>query len=101
MARVIVSHFCHAGIEVRRVAAMGNRRRYVSYLLRLWQADSDGEGVWRAMVEEPLSGEHYGFASPELLFSFLREQIAQRAASAPTEGGASSAPAHHEELAHK
>ena len=80
---------------------MGNRWRYVSYLLRLWQADSDGEPVWRAMAEGTLSGEHFGFASPELLFGFLREQIAQRAASAPTEGGASSAPAHDEEAMHE
>lgn len=76
---------------------MGNRRRYVSYLLRLWQADSDGEPVWRAMVEEPLSGERHGFASPELLFGFLREQIARPAERGTVEGGESDERAYDQE----
>ena len=80
---------------------MGNRRQYVSYLLRLWQTNNDGEPVWRAMVEEPLTGEHHGFASPELLFGFLREQITRRSERAHTEGGESGEPAHDGEPTHE
>ena len=42
---------------------MGEARRgYLSYLLRLWQADADGELVWRASLESPHTGERLGFA---------------------------------------
>jgi len=32
-------------------------RRYLSYLLRLWQASSGGELVWRASLEDPHPGD--------------------------------------------
>ncbi len=49
-------------------------RRYLSYLLRLWQIKSGGELVWRASLESPHTGERRGFASLEALFAFLRQQ---------------------------
>lgn len=53
---------------------------YLSYLLRLWRADSQESGknstdsVWRASLENPLTHEHQGFAGLDDLFEFLRAQ---------------------------
>ena len=54
------------------------QRRYLSYLLRLWQ---EGGGdllrdppLWRASVERPQDGERLGFASLEDLFAFLERE---------------------------
>ncbi len=48
-------------------------RRYLAYMLRLWQAGSGGEPVWRASLESPHTGERHNFASLDLLFAFLKE----------------------------
>ena len=45
--------------------------KYKSYLLRLWQTDSEGQQVWQASLEHPGSGERRGFADLEALFDFL------------------------------
>jgi hypothetical protein len=50
-------------------------RRYLSYLLRLWQASSGGELVWRASLESPHTGERQGFSSLAKLVAFLEEQM--------------------------
>lgn len=47
--------------------------RYISFLLRLWSADGDGESATRASLESPLTGECKGFANLEGLFSYLRQ----------------------------
>jgi hypothetical protein len=54
------------------------QRRYLSYLLRLWQ---EGGGdllrdplLWRASVERPQDGERLGFASLGDLLDFLEEE---------------------------
>ncbi len=47
---------------------------YRSYLLRLWCAETP-EGSWRASLEDLRTGERLGFASPELLFAYLLEQV--------------------------
>lgn len=52
------------------------QRRYVSYLLRLWQVESRGQLVWRASLEDARSGERRGFPDLEALFAYLREQTA-------------------------
>ncbi len=52
-----------------------DQQRYHSYLLRLWQTDSGKEGVWRASLEIPGSGDRQGFASLEALINFLETQI--------------------------
>ena len=51
------------------------RSRYLSYLLRLWQEHDQGAVVWRASLERPGTGERYGFADPEALFTFLRARL--------------------------
>jgi hypothetical protein len=50
------------------------KRRYISYLLRLWQIKEKGKLVWRASLESPGSGERAGFGSLEAVFHFLRQQ---------------------------
>ena len=54
----------------------GERRRYVSYLLRLWQAQDEGELAWRASLESAHTGERLGFASLADLFAFLDRETA-------------------------
>ena len=51
-------------------------RRYLSYLLRLWQVRSEGELVWRASLESAHTGERQGFANLDDLFDFLQKQTA-------------------------
>jgi len=56
---------------------MSKQRRYLSYLLRLWQT-SDGERqIWRASLESPGSEERQGFARLEDLYAFLDAQAGQ------------------------
>lgn len=49
--------------------------RYTSYLLRLWQTESDGEPVWRASLESVRTGQRKGFADLRSLFTFLESQV--------------------------
>ena len=74
--------------------------RYLAYMLRLWEARSGGEQVWRASLESPHTRERHGFANLRVLFAFLEEQTRGLAESmdppghpdepAPAEGPASS-----------
>lgn len=56
------------------VAMTGERQRYRSYLLRLWQTRDGEDQVWRASLETPGTGERRGFASLEDLVDFLQAQ---------------------------
>ena len=49
-------------------------RRYLAYMLRLWQVSSGEEPIWRASLESPHTGERQGFAGLQALFAFLEEQ---------------------------
>ncbi len=51
------------------------QRRYISYLLRLWQIKSEGELIWRVSLESPRTRQRQGFASLEALVGFLREEV--------------------------
>ncbi len=51
------------------------QQRYLAYMLRLWQVSSDGEPIWRTLLESPHTGERHGFANLERLFAFLAEQM--------------------------
>ena len=44
---------------------------YKSYLLRLWRVTHNGELVWRASLQSPISGQQQGFTSLESLFAYL------------------------------
>jgi len=59
--------------------AVNRKRRYLSYLLRLWQESAgDPAGhdspLWRASLEKPQSDMRRGFASLEDLFVFLERE---------------------------
>jgi hypothetical protein len=47
---------------------------YISYLLRVWRANGNGEVAWRASLESPHTGERIGFANLNELFIFLQQQ---------------------------
>jgi hypothetical protein len=62
---------------------MAHPRRYLSYLLRLWQ-ESDGDAaIWRASLESPQTGERRGFANLASLVAFLEEQTGSSAEHTP------------------
>jgi hypothetical protein len=63
--------------DVMGIVVTEKERRYLSFMLRLWQTSSDGEQVWRASLESPGTGERRGFASLEDLFDYLEAQIDQ------------------------
>jgi hypothetical protein len=50
------------------------QRRYLAYLLRLWQASPGEPSMWRASLERPQSDERQGFASLADLFAFLENE---------------------------
>jgi hypothetical protein len=54
----------------------GKGRRYISYLLRLWQTEDDGTLAWRASLESAHTGERQGFASLAELCAFLEQETA-------------------------
>ena len=61
-------------------AAMENlvterQRRYLAYLLRLWQIQDKGKIGWRASLENAHTGEKLAFAHLDELVAFLRERI--------------------------
>jgi hypothetical protein len=62
------------------------KRRYLSYLLRLWQESGGGElpgddaPLWRASLESPQSDERLGFASLRELYAFLEEEMGSSSA---------------------
>ena len=56
---------------------MTHQKRYLSYLLRLWQESDGNPPLWRAYLEGAQSGERRGFASMAELFDFLESETAQ------------------------
>jgi hypothetical protein len=51
------------------------KRAYLAYLLRLWQARCDDAMVWRASLESAQTGEHRGFANLQELYAFLVDEV--------------------------
>ena len=50
------------------------RRRYIAYLLRMWQVRCEKGLAWRASLESARASERRGFASLDELFDFLLER---------------------------
>ena len=48
--------------------------RYLAYMLRLWQVESEGGAVWRASLEDARTGERRGFSSLDALVAWLRKE---------------------------
>ena len=51
------------------------KREYVAYLLRLWRENP--EGTWRALLENPNSGEREGFADLAELVAYLENKTGE------------------------
>jgi len=62
-------------IHLRNETMNSGKGSYLAFMLRLWPVEQDGEIVWRASLESPLTGERRGFASLEALIAFLRGEI--------------------------
>jgi len=54
---------------------MNRQRRYLSYMLRLWETSNGEKQIWRASLESPGSGQRQAFASLQSLIDFLEAQI--------------------------
>ena len=54
---------------------MDSKKKYQSFLLRLWRDDVNGLQVWRISLEDPFSGERRGFASLEDLCAYLEMKM--------------------------
>ena len=52
-----------------------HKKKYRSYLLRLWTEDTNGKRIWRISLENPFSGERRGFAKLKDLFTYLEEKM--------------------------
>jgi len=50
---------------------------YISFLLRLWHVDYAEKPAWRALLENPHTGERQGFANLKDLFAFLEAQMGE------------------------
>jgi hypothetical protein len=51
------------------------KKKYRSYLLRLWVEDANGKQAWRISLENPFTGERRGFASLKDLCAYLNEKV--------------------------
>jgi hypothetical protein len=49
---------------------------YLSYLLRLWREERDGQYIWRASLEIPFEEKRRAFADLAALFRFLEAETA-------------------------
>jgi len=47
-------------------------RKYLAYLLRLWQDDE--ATCWRVSLENPHNGKRYGFSDLKKFFAFLEDK---------------------------
>lgn len=55
--------------------------KYISYMLRMWQVGRGGDPksptaeLWRASLQDPLSGKRLVFANLKELFIFLENEV--------------------------
>jgi hypothetical protein len=64
----------------------GGQPRYRSYVLRMWEVESEGQRVWRASLQDAHSGARRGFADLAALTAFLAEQMDTASSAAAGEG---------------
>ncbi|TFH46616.1 MAG: hypothetical protein E4H01_09665 [Lysobacterales bacterium] len=65
---------------------MNQKKRYLSYLLRLWQVSGSDlpngdQQLWRASLETPQDGDRLAFASSDALFAFLENETGSSSSS--------------------
>lgn len=65
---------------------MAARRDYQSYLLRMWRVGPEPSD-WRAMLENPSTGERHGFASLAQLCAWVQAQgeLAEARSTTPSD----------------
>ncbi len=51
--------------------------RYASYLLRLWQVQSDQQTIWVASIQDPATGEKRPFPNLGALLQFLQVEFGE------------------------
>jgi len=59
----------------KNVKEKERKKKYHSYLLRLWVDDTNGKQAWRISLENPFSGERRGFASLKDLCAYLKNKM--------------------------
>lgn len=67
------------------------KQTYLTFLLRLWRVDAEGQVAWRASLEDAHSGERRGFGDLPALQGFLQALLEPQPPerSAPPSGEAS------------
>jgi hypothetical protein len=60
-----------------------SKRDYLAYLLRLWRDKQ--ETPWRALLENPHTGERVAFATLPELVAFLEEKTGEQMQPLPVE----------------
>ncbi|MBN1937627.1 MAG: hypothetical protein JW934_23420 [Anaerolineae bacterium] len=58
---------------------------YLSYLLRMWRSGESEQAIWRASLEDPMTGERQGFHTLPDLFAFLERMSRSGNEQAPTD----------------
>jgi hypothetical protein len=51
------------------------KQTYLTFLLRLWRVDGEGQVAWRASLEDAHSGERRGFGDLPALQGFLQALV--------------------------
>jgi hypothetical protein len=74
-----------AGANTEKVVRDRNRR-YLAYLLRLWQVREKGQVGWRASTENVHTGEQRGFSGLADLYAFIEGEVSQVGQVQPTRG---------------
>ena len=55
---------------------MTSKPAYLSFMLRLWQAEENGRFVWRASLENPHTSHCLSFPETAALYAFLEAEMA-------------------------
>jgi hypothetical protein len=53
---------------------MTKKKRYLSYLLRLWRENDQDQPCWRASLESTQDSQRRSFANLDDLLAFLRQE---------------------------
>ncbi|HEY75178.1 MAG TPA: hypothetical protein G4O00_03230 [Thermoflexia bacterium] len=63
--------------------------RYFAYLLRCWEerGREGGEIRWRFSLEDPHTGQRWGFEGMEAMVRFLRRRLAEEEGGRNEDGG--------------
>jgi hypothetical protein len=61
-------------------------RRYMAFMLRLWETADGDQECWRASLQQVPGRERRGFDDLEKLFAYLRLQVTEEAAPPGKEG---------------